>query len=252
LASSPGVDGGAFDIDYYSDHTILEFNYGHDNDAYCMALFATAGASQPLDNNTMRYNICSNNGRDSTASADRQGDLYIAIWNSTGGGGLITNTAIYNNTFYWNPASTAFYAIAGYDLYRGGTGWSGTNRFMNNIIYSTVPSMLSMWKAGLTMDYNLWWYTGTGNPSFKWVNTTYTSFAAFKTGTGQEAHGIWANPMLNDPTYHGNGFPTTSFTTQTGSPAINAGTNLGSMGTRDFFGNAIPVGAYDIGAYEHP
>ena len=253
LNSSPGVDGGAFDIDYYSDHTILQYNYGHDNDAYCMAIFATAGASQPLDNNTMRYNICSNNGRDGTASADRQGDLYIAIWNSTGGGGLITNTAIYNNTFSWSPASTTYFAIAGYDLYRGGTGWSGTNRFMNNIIYSTVPSMLSMWKTGLTMDYNLWWYTGAGSPSFKYGSSSpYTSFSAYQSGSGQDAHGLYANPMLNDPTYHANGFPTTSFTTQTGSPAINAGTNLGSMGSHDFFGNAIPVGNYDIGAYEHP
>jgi hypothetical protein len=63
---------------------------------------------------------------------------------------------------------------------------------------------------------------------------------------------------LNDPKYHEFGFPTTSFTLQDESPAINAGVDLAalgivtSMGMQDFFGNPLPVSAYDIGAYEHP
>jgi hypothetical protein len=249
---SPSYDGGAFDIDYGSTSNILQYNYGHDNNTYCMSVFATGGTTQPESNDTMRYNICSNNARSSSQAVNRQGDLYVAVWKGSGGGGLITNLQVYNNTFYWNPSSTTYYAIAAYDLYHnGGTGWSSCI-FKNNIIYSAAPSLLSLWKVGMTLDYNLWWYTGTGNPSFSWVGTNYTSLSAFKTGSGQEAHGIYANPLLNDPTYHSNGFPTTSFTTQTGSPAINAGTNVGSMGSHDFFGNAIPVGAYDIGAYEHP
>jgi transcriptional regulator with XRE-family HTH domain len=37
-----------------------------------------------------------------------------------------------------------------------------------------------------------------------------------------------------------------------GSPAIDAGTDVGDMGRYDFFGNPIPFGsAYDIGAYEY-
>jgi len=251
LSHSPGVDGGAFDIDYGSTSNILQYNYGHDNDTYCMSVFATGGTSQPVSDNTMRYNICSNNARDSSQPVNRQGDLYIAVWKSSGGGGLITNLNVYNNTFSWNPAISTYYAFAAYDLYHnGGVGWSGSN-FKNNIIYSTAPSLLSLWKIGMSLNNNIWWYTGAGSPSFKWVTTTYTSFAAYQTGSGQDANGKYTDPLLNTPTYHGNGFPTTQFTLQAGSPAINAGANLGSMGTRDFFGHSIPLGgAYDIGADE--
>ena len=35
---SPGVDGGAFDIDWGSTNTIVQYNFGHRNDAYCIAI----------------------------------------------------------------------------------------------------------------------------------------------------------------------------------------------------------------------
>jgi hypothetical protein len=251
---SPTIDGGGFDIDYGSDSNIVQYNYGHDNDAYCISVFATGGISQATTNSIIRYNICSNNARDASLATDRNADLYLAVWN-TAGAGYISGLDVYNNTFYWNPANaTIHYAIVMYDLYRGSGFASGsTNRFMNNIVYAANPNLMNMKKTGMTFNNNIWWYTGAGNPVWKWpVNKTYTSFAAFKSGTGMEANGFYTNPLLNDPTYHANGKPTTSFTLQAGSPAINAGANLGSMGTHDFFGNPIPVGAYDIGAYEKP
>ncbi|MFL7867401.1 MAG: choice-of-anchor Q domain-containing protein [Anaerolineales bacterium] len=61
---------------------------------------------------------------------------------------------------------------------------------------------------------------------------------------------------MNDPTYHQQGFPTTAFTLQSASPAINKGADLvalgyvSDMGSHDFFGNTIPKGHYDIGVYE--
>lgn len=248
---SPSWDGGGFDIDFGSSGNILQYNYGHDNDGYCIAVFATGGASQTVANNIVRYNVCSNNARDASLATDRNAELYFAVWNSNGGAGYISGLDVYNNTIYWNPANaTLHYAIAAYDLYRG-TGFTGTNRFMNNIIYAANPNIMNMKENGVIFNNNLYWYTGAGNPVFKWGNSTYNGFAAFKAGSGQEANGIYTNPLLNDPTYHANGFPVTSFTLQSGSPAINAGANLGNMGAHDFFGNAIPQGgAYDIGAYE--
>lgn len=248
---SPTWDGGAFDIDFGSSDNILQYNYGHDNDTYCMSVFATGGSSQTVTNNDMRYNLCSNNARDASQATDRNAEIYLAVWNSTGGDGYISGLDIYNNTIYWNPANTTLhYAIAMYDLWHG-FGFTGTNRFMNNIVYADNPNLVNIKKTGMTFNNNLYWYTGAGSPVFKWISGTYTSFSAFKTGSGQEANGLYANPLLNSPTYHGNGFPTTQFTLQAGSPAINAGANLGSMGAHDFFGNAIPQGGvYDIGAYE--
>jgi hypothetical protein len=90
-------------------------------------------------------------------------------------------------------------------------------------------------------DYNLYYYTGG---SFSDPNP--------------EAHSIYnRDPLVNSLGYDGVGRPTTQWTLQTGSPAINAGTNACTglsgctVGTRDFFGNTIPLGsAYDIGADE--
>jgi hypothetical protein len=57
--------------------------------------------------------------------------------------------------------------------------------------------------------------------------------------------------------YDGVGKPTTQWTLQPGSPAINAGTNPCngisgcSTGARDFYGHSAPLGStYDIGADE--
>ena len=251
-AHSPSWDGGAFDIDYYSSETTVQYNYGHDNDSYCLAIFATDGV---VSDNIIRYNVCSNNARESNLAPERNADMFFAVWDN----GRIEDTHIYNNTFYWNPANmNDHYAIAGFDLWQG-CCFQGQNRFMNNIIYSTSPNLVNMGPNvdNGDFDYNLYWYTGSGNPEFKWGNNTYNGLTAFRNGTGQETHGIYANPMLNNPTYSSNGFPTTAFTLQNGSPAIDAGANLASlgyvsnMGSRDFFGNSIPQGnAYDIGAHE--
>lgn len=248
---SPSWDGGAFDIDYFNHNNIVQYNYGHDNDAYCVAVFGGDG-QDITTNNVVRYNVCSNDARDGTYEEKRQGGIYVTVWSR----GSIQDSYIYNNTIYWNPAG-AYYAIKLFNIWHG-QDILNTNIY-NNIIYSASPNLVNVnnYTSQTHMDYNLYWYTGAGNPNFLWSGTTYTSFSAFKTGSGQEVHGLYANPLLNDPTYHGNGFPTTSFTLQSGSPAINAGANLvalglqTSMGTRDFFGNTIPQGAaFDIGAHE--
>jgi hypothetical protein len=75
-----------------------------------------------------------------------------------------------------------------------------------------------------------------------------------------EPHGIYnQDPLVNSLGYDGTGRPTTQWTLQTGSPAINAGTNACTgltgctMGTRDFFGDPIPLGGpFDIGADQAP
>ena len=253
---SPSWDGGAYDIDYYSHRNIVQYNYGHDNDTYCVAVFG-GGRGDVTTDSIVRYNICSNDGRDGTQNPNRSGAIYLSVWS----GGSVGNTYIYNNTVYWNPSNmTSHYGIFITKM-AGGSTITNTNIY-NNIIYSASPNLVwidAFADATQThLDHNLYWYTGAGNPSYKWGATAYTSFSAWKTGSGQDAHSLYANPLLNDPTYHALGFPTTSFTLQAGSPAINAGANLVALGkvtsmcTRDFFGNPIPVGAYDIGAYERP
>jgi hypothetical protein len=245
---SPSVDGGAFDIDYFNHRNIVQYNYAHDNDNYCVAVFG-GNANDVTRDSVVRYNICSNDVRDGSQGA---GAIVLYIW----AGGGIRNTFIYNNTIYYNPANAAPAISMGS---RGDIGIVNTI-IANNIIYSTSPNLVKVFSPPdqLSLDHNLYWYLGPGEPKFILNSTTYTSFSTWQTGSGQDVHSLFAAPLLIDPSYHGIGFPTTSFRLQTGSPAIDAGVNLealglqSSMGAHDFFGNPIPIDEYDIGAYEYP
>lgn len=235
---SPGADGGAFDLDYFSSNGNYQYNYAHDNSAYCVGIFAAEGT--PTVNSLFRYNICAANGTQATyvdgSTKEGRGEIYVCSWDR----GSLDGLQVYNNTLY----VTATVAV---DWCSGGTAKYGTKpmTFRNNLIVSTVQNPYGQ---GLSLfpwsrDYNLWYYT----------------LGAIAPDPSPEAHGIYnQNPLVNSLGYHGIGKPTTQWTLQTGSPAINAGMDPCTgvtgctPGTRDFFGDPIPVGAYDIGAYEHP
>ena len=170
--------------------------------------------------------------------------------------GSIQDTFIYNNTVYWNPAGS-YFAIKVFNIFHG-RDINNTNIY-NNIIYSESPELVyvDQFTAETTLDYNLYWYAGTGNPKFYWGGTTYTSFNDYQAGSGQDANSLYTDPKLNLPNYLGIGIPTEQFTLLPNSPARNAGAELEEMGlqidvgSQDFFGNHIPHGAFDIGAHEY-
>jgi hypothetical protein len=242
---SPSVDGGGYDIDYHSHGNTLQYNYGHDNITYCMSVFGYQGATT---DNVLRYNICAGdgtqntylkqqpNGQLTTETLPGTSEIYLCTWD----GGKLSNTWIYNNSFYVTGTGTYNGVITdcpgGGDLETGGI-WK------NNLVVSAVPNIFG--DVGVlnnrARDYNLYYYTG-----------------GTITDPNPETHGIYnQDPLVNGLGYHGVGRPTTQWTLQSGSPAINAGANpctgLASCttGTRDFFGNPIPLnGAFDIGANE--
>jgi parallel beta-helix repeat protein len=226
-ANSPGTDGGAFDIDYFSLNTTVQYNYGHDNSSYCVAVFGAN--SYTTDTAVIRYNICAHNG---TESGTIQEEIYLAVWNS----GHINGVKIYGNTFV--TAHGVMYAAN----YNGsGSIWSGSaaRTYNNNIVYATTSNPYgsggdgSVATPALTSDYNVWYSTAGA-----WTNS--------------EAHSIYANPQLTDPTHTGNGDPGTAYNLKSTSPAINTGTTISSSGGRDYRGTSVPQGgAYDIGALEY-
>lgn len=234
---SPGIDGGVFDIDYWNTDNVVQYNYGHDADGYCIAVFGAGGRA--TTNSIVRYNVCANNGRQ--ADGAKQGDFYLATWN----GGSIDGLQVYNNTFYWNPVVNEPAVV------NRGTALSGSAArfFKNNLVVTTVDKLV--WsETNLALDNNLYWYTAGLNPWWGYGNGWWDTLAGYSAGSGQDARGVYANPLLNDPTSHGIGKPTTQFTLQSASPALNKGADVGGMGSQDFYGNAIPNGAYDIGAHE--
>jgi hypothetical protein len=71
---------------------------------------------------------------------------------------------------------------------------------------------------------------------------------AFRTQTGQDWNGMFADPRLVSPTYSAPGRPADAFKLNGNSPAIGSGISW-DMGGRDFFGIAVAnSGSIDIGA----
>lgn len=99
LTDSPGVDGGAFDIDYGDDDNVVEESYGHDTQGYCVAVF---GAGRTTTNSVVRRNVCAGNGR-SPRLAAHQGAVFLSTWN----GGRLKGVQFSENRIFWNPPIAA-------------------------------------------------------------------------------------------------------------------------------------------------
>jgi hypothetical protein len=240
------TDGGDFDIDYYDNDNVVQYNYGHDSAGYCISVFGSDGTASL--NNIVRYNVCSNDGRSKAGAF--QGEIFVYTWN----GGSLDGVQIYNNTIYWNPAVNAPAFNTSGTKYTG----AGPTLFMNNIIYSVVPAMIQT-TFDFLLDHNIYW---TKSPTASWQigSKTYASFAGYQAASHQDAHSIFKDPILAEPTYHDAGRSNSAFMLLPGSPAIGAGGNVCTgivsctMGTQDFFGNPLPMrtGRYDIGAEQSP
>jgi peroxiredoxin len=233
-------DAGDYDSDFYNNDVTIQYNYGHDADGYCVAVFG-AEAKDTNVNTIVRYNLCSNNGR--RPSLSHQGDFFFSSWH----GGSIRHALIYNNTSYWNPArpAPALEVKADFDP-------AEPDGFFNNIIYSSGPGMEDyepMSADVLKMDHNIFWHTGPEAPRWQKKDTPFDSLAAWQQATGQDLHSQFADPLLAEPTFHSVSRPTHQFTLLPGSPAQGQGLRLADMGQHDFFGHPLPpAGPVDIGA----
>lgn len=241
-----GGDGGDFDIDYFNDNNIVQYNYGHDSAGYCVAFFGAGGRAS--NNNIFRYNVCSNNGQKKDLA--HQGEVFVHTWDN----GSLNGVQIYNNTFYWNPASNA----AAFSVEDATFSGNEPRFFKNNVIYATVPRMIQT-NSALGLDYNLYWTTSPLSPTWQLNGITYTSFHAYQTAGKSDVHSYYRDPMMNSPSYHDIGKSAAAFKLLPGSPAIGAGTNVCSgisecdMGERDFWGHPLPTSTgYNIGAYQGP
>lgn len=231
-------DGGAFDIDNYNSNNTLQYNYGHNNDGYCLAVFGDHGFT-PV-NDVFRYNVCSDNEQKPSAGSDE-----MDLWPNASG-----NLQLYNNTFYFNPVNGRPF------LQQTTSGASGL--FKNNIVYATQPDLLST-TGSFSFDNNIYYVSTGATPTFTHNGTAYTGLSAYQSATGQDTHSLAVNPLLDNPTYSATGVSLTADTLQPGSPAFGAGVNICqgiagcSMGTQDYFGDPVTTdGAHTIGAEDIP
>lgn len=192
------------------------------------------------------------------------GQIYIQ--NSTGVS--IVNVSIYSNIFKNSTGSTIKYSNASGYIYNN-TFW-GVNPnvvtadnashiwiedrsnvdIKNNIVYNNAVDAVATNYACLviisdagtcTSDYNLFYNTDAAENLVSWKGTSYitSQWATYKSAKSQDAH----SPNPADPLL------TSDYHLQSGSPAINAGTDVGL--TTDYSGHKIPYNLIqDIGAYE--
>ncbi len=168
LADSPGVDGGAFDIDYGNANNTVEENYGHDTQGYCVAVFA---AGSVTTNSVVRNNVCSGNGR-SPRLAERQGAVFLSTWDK----GKIRGLLISGNRIYWDPPIAAPAVV-------NTAEFAGRGAIYEQIIRSTSPFFVRS-NAGLAFDHNTYEYAGTGET----IWDSYRGFDNYRQESGQDAH----------------------------------------------------------------
>ena len=191
--------------------------------------------------------------------------------------GKNTSFVTLRNNFFYSNTQTGI-AMGGYDTKRGSTencvivnntlynnftqgDWGAelyiqfdtrNNLIKNNIIFANNSRrFIESWSAVMTanvVDRNLYFAAGGGsNGTWIWKNVSYATFAAYQTGSGNDATGfVGVDPLLVIPAA-GN------LHLNSGSPAINAGENLSSsqLGTVDIDGDPrIIHGTVDLGADE--
>lgn len=139
------TDGGAFDIDYLQENSIIQYSYGHHCAGYGVSVFG-ADPIWPTVNSTIRYNVLANNGRDTKFLYE--GDFFIFTWS----GGMLNGVNIHDNLSIWNPSGPT--AAIQYNAQFTG---KLPNTFTNNTIISSIPQIGNFRNDSLKSDYNLFW-----------------------------------------------------------------------------------------------
>ena len=177
-----------------------------------------------------------------------------------------------NNLIYWNHIGGLF--MGGYDTQRGSTedctivnntffendtDQDGNGEILlqydtrrnviaNNILHANDQGYLITnpytENTNNVVDYNLYFSPIGQWSEWQWKGVYYQGFANWQSGTGNDAHGLFADPQFTDPT-------APDLTLQVTSPAIDAA-DPARAPDADFRGAARPQGAGDdMGAYEY-
>jgi hypothetical protein len=168
----------------------------------------------------------------------------------------VSNIFVENNTFVGTNSWSVNQRTNGnqqFGLYLplGGNPAISNIVFENNVFFdfagcAIVIGSYTQWQGLMTMDYNDW--LSSRGPSLTWIcGPPYApTVSAWAPTYPAEQHGIELNPNFVN-------LSTGDFHPATGSPLINAGTNLFSAGVvLDFNRNPRPAtGAFDIGAFQH-
>ncbi|MCG8330618.1 MAG: right-handed parallel beta-helix repeat-containing protein [Chitinophagales bacterium] len=196
---------------------------------------------EPLGHTTSGITV-----RNNLAYNNLEAGIGIGGYDFTGGNtGKVTDSQIFNNTFYNNNTTNI---------------WNGEllveyteNCTIKNNIFSAqnTQNMLVVTREnsiGLTIDYNLYSHpSGTASVKIDYEGAVYTGFSTYQSGSGLDANSIFGTPGFIAP-------GSQNFDISSSSSAIDAGDPAFSVGPSDtdYAGNPRLVGTIiDIGAYEY-
>lgn len=153
----------------------------------------------------------------------------VGIYIATGTGGKLYNsTSAYNASYgFYNDGATR-------------TGWDIQNCiFAFNTTYQFRISAGA--EASLTLNYNC--YHKAAGDVIGYNGVDYNALATFQAASGQEANGLFSNPLFASS-------GSNDYALLSGSPGIDAGATIAAV-TADRNGTKRPVGAgYNMGAFE--
>jgi cysteine-rich repeat protein len=157
--------------------------------------------------------------------------------------GRVRDSSFTNNTCYRNDTLAAGFG----ELW---IQYAEDNAVRNNVFYATAQNLLLVSEGGSVnndLDYNLWFAdAGPAAARFSLNGTSYTGFATWQAGSGEDANSLFADPLLVAP-------GALDFHLAPTSPAINAGDPafVAGAGETDLDGAARVSGPrVDIGADE--
>jgi hypothetical protein len=249
-------DGGGFDLDIGVTHSVVQYNYSHDNAGAGFLIYGKSGSSGNA-NNMVRYNVSENDGRDPGSAAA----AGICVCDN------VDDLVVHGNTVFISAASgnTTIPAIkvmeAGND--------PDDIIIANNIFVTSGGTRLVYQDSDGDVDFagNNYW-PGSGNFVIRDNGSNYSSLSSWRSGKGQEKLGGKSTGSSLDPLFDvpdisgeviGDGTATTRlafFRLRPDSPLIGKGLNLKTSfgidaGPRDLFGGPSLQGAApEIGAHE--
>jgi len=245
-------DGGGFDLDGGVTHSVMQYNYSHDNDGPGY-LLCTFSAARTWGNNAVRYNISQNDARKNN---------YGAV--TFPGGAGVANVVVENNTIYLGKPSNGS-KPSGIRV----TSAGAAVHVRNNIIQTAGGMAVVHCDSESTkVQFNGNDYFASGSAlRFEWGNDGYGSLASFRSGAGREKNGSTATGSSADPKLSAAGKAPTlndasklttlsQYRLLSSSPMINLSVSLAApfkgypSASKDFFGKLITT-RRDIGAAEY-
>jgi hypothetical protein len=224
-------DRGGFDIDWGCNACVLEYCYSHHNQGPGGLLMGSGSGAYLGYSNASRYNICRYN--------IFAHDGGIVVMENLEDGKVYNNVVIAHNTD-WSVRDQGHAAldVFGWEPSEWYGGWPARNEFLNNILIG-LNGALTLWgdedvpKLNNVFDNNIHWRVDGDGPWIKWGGrwlkepVPYSKLSEFSSATGQEAHGLQADPAMTNAFRSGSGRrPLEEFLLAPESPARRAGRNM--------------------------